>query len=246
MDTPTLFYTVAALAVFIAGVSKGGFGGALGMISTPAIALLVHPLTAAAIMLPCLLAMDVLGLWRFRAHWQFKHLWPVLPGAAIGITAGGLLVDVLSQQQWLLVTGLTILGLVVLARLQPHPIAPKKIRGFGWGGLAGLTSFIVHAGAPPLHHYLLRENLERRTFVATSFIFFFSVNTMKLLPYIGTGMLDADTVRISLYLIPAGLAGVMVGEHILSRFSAAQFRHLIQALIIFSGLTLTIKGIIAG
>ena len=244
MENPALFYSVAALAVFIAGISKGGFGGALGMISTPAIAMLVHPLTAAAIMLPCLLAMDVLGLWRFRAHWQIKLLLPVLPGAALGIGVASLLVDVLSQQQWLLVTGLTILGLVVLSRLQPHPIASQRLRGFGWGSLAGLTSFIVHAGAPPLHQYLLREQLERRSFVATSFIFFFAVNSMKLPPYISTGMLDADTARISLYLIPAGLVGVMVGEHILSRFNAAQFRHLIQTLIILSGITLTIKGLV--
>lgn len=244
MEPDIVFYIVAALAVFVAGISKGGFGGALGMVSTPAIAMLVHPLTAAAIMLPCLIAMDVLGLYRFRAHWQIRHLWPVFPGAIIGVTLGGLLVNVFSQQQWLLITGLTILVLVVLARLQPHPIAPQWLRGLGWGGVSGLTSFIVHAGAPPLHQFLLRENLVGRAFVATSFIFFFTVNSMKLVPYISTGMLTAETAQVSLYLIPAGLLGVLVGEHILSRFSAAQFRLWIQGLIILAGLTLTIKGLL--
>ena len=61
MLTDPVFYLAAIPAVLIVGISKGGFGGGLGFIAVPMIALSAPPIVAAAIMLPILCLMDLVG-----------------------------------------------------------------------------------------------------------------------------------------------------------------------------------------
>ena len=43
------FYAVAVPAVLLVGLSKGGFGGAMGFVGVPLLALVMSPVKAAAI-----------------------------------------------------------------------------------------------------------------------------------------------------------------------------------------------------
>jgi uncharacterized membrane protein YfcA len=56
-----LFYAVAIPAILLVGISKGGFGGGVGLIGTPMVTLVTTPTRAAAILLPILCAMDIVG-----------------------------------------------------------------------------------------------------------------------------------------------------------------------------------------
>src|SRR5215217_1574377 len=84
MITDPLFYLAAAPAVLLMGLSKGGFAG-LGLLSLPLLALVVSPVQAAAIMLPILIAQDVVTVWAYRRAWDSGDLAILLPGAALGI-----------------------------------------------------------------------------------------------------------------------------------------------------------------
>ena len=66
MDHTFAFYGVAAFSVLLTGLSKSGFGGGLGVMAVPMMSLFVTPQFAAAVMMPILLAMDVLIVWRYR------------------------------------------------------------------------------------------------------------------------------------------------------------------------------------
>src|SRR5690606_7599054 len=68
-----LFWIVAAIAVTLVGLAKGGFTG-VGMVGTPMLALIVPPLQAVAIMLPILLVQDVVSVWAYRRHWDAWNL----------------------------------------------------------------------------------------------------------------------------------------------------------------------------
>ena len=61
LSQPAQFWFVALIAVFVIGVSKGGFGSGLNVVATPFLALASNPVLAAAIMLPLLLVMDALS-----------------------------------------------------------------------------------------------------------------------------------------------------------------------------------------
>lgn len=65
IDSPA-FWLAAVPAVLIVGLSKGGFGGGLGVLGVPLLSLAVSPVQAAAVLLPVLCVMDLASLWAFR------------------------------------------------------------------------------------------------------------------------------------------------------------------------------------
>ena len=60
--TDPWFYAAAIPAVLLFGISKGGFGGGLGVIAVPLMALVISPIQAAAILLPILCVMDIVAI----------------------------------------------------------------------------------------------------------------------------------------------------------------------------------------
>ena len=59
------FYTVAIPAVLLMGISKSGFGSGFGSLAVPIMALAISVPKAAAIFMPILLVMDLMGLVGF-------------------------------------------------------------------------------------------------------------------------------------------------------------------------------------
>jgi uncharacterized membrane protein YfcA len=60
--------------VLIFGLSKGGFGGGINVVSVPLISLSVSPPQAAGILLPILCVMDLLALRKFWGSWDKANL----------------------------------------------------------------------------------------------------------------------------------------------------------------------------
>ena len=79
-------------------MSKGGFGGGAASLTIPMMAFVIDPITAAAIVLPILIAMDAVAVWKFRHSWDKVHLMALLPAAIIGIVIASLLMGALSTQ----------------------------------------------------------------------------------------------------------------------------------------------------
>ena len=67
---------------------------------------------------------------------------------------------------------------------------------------AGFTSFIAHAGGPPLNAYLIPLKLKPVVFTATMSVFFFAINLSKWVPYAWLGLLDLRNMATSLALLP--------------------------------------------
>ena len=87
MNPEILYYVCAVIAVFVAGLAKGGFAG-VGALAMPIMALGVDPVRGAAILLPILILQDAVGVWVYRRTWDGSILKVMLPGAAVGIGLG--------------------------------------------------------------------------------------------------------------------------------------------------------------
>jgi uncharacterized membrane protein YfcA len=219
------FYLVAIPAVLIYGIAKGGFGGGVVVVAVPLMALVVSPVQAAAILLPILCVMDLLALWVFRGRWRWKELRLLVPSSLAGIAVGTLLFEYMSADVIRLILG-TIAVTFTLHWVwlrSRRSSAPESLFGPGVGIVAGtsagFTSFVAHAGAPPLSIYLLRRGMDRTTFVATTTVFFAVANFVKLVPYAWLGQLDTSNLTTSLILSPLAPVGITAGKWLHDRVS---------------------------
>lgn len=235
------FYLVAIPAVLIVGISKGGLGGGLGLIAVPLMALAVPPTTAAAIMLPILCLMDLVGLWKFRGRGDRSCLRVLLPAALVGIIVGALTFRYLSDDHIRLIVGTIAILFTLnyyLRRRSRETREPDPVRGSFWGSLAGFTSFSVHAGGAPLNIYLLPLRLEKSSYIATTIVFFAAVNYIKLIPYSLLGQFNSGLLLTSAVLAILAPVGVLSGAWLQHRINEQLFYHLCYGFLLLAGLKL--------
>lgn len=252
MITDPWFYALAVPAMMIAGISKGGFGGGVVVLAVPLMSLTVPPQQAAAVMLPILMVMDLLALWVYRDSFDRGHLRILLPAAVIGVGAGWASFGLLDAAVIRLVLGVIAVGFTLDYWFQIRPrgksggaaTGPNRIWGGFWAAVSGFTSFMAHAGGPPLNVYLLPKGLEKRLFVGTVAVFFMVVNWMKLVPYALLGQLHAGNLTTSLILLPLAPAGIWLGVWLQSRVSDKVFYGVCYALLLVTGLKLGYDGVV--
>jgi uncharacterized membrane protein YfcA len=245
--TDPWFYLVAVPAVLVTGISKGGFGGGLGIVAVPLLALAIPPAQAVAIMAPILILMDMFGVHTYWREVDRGAMAVMLPGAVVGIAAGGLLFDLLDAQMMRLLVGALALGFVAHYALGAWRAAPARppARWFGalCGGLAGFTSTIAHAGSPPAAFYLLPLRLHKTVFVASTIIFFAAVNLMKLIPYALIGQFTTLNLTTALVMAPLAPISMYLGVWLHHRIAQRPFMLLCYGLVALTGAKLIADGL---
>lgn len=244
------FWIYGSIAVAAFGLSKGGFVG-LAVLGLPVFALALPPLTAAAIMLPVLMAQDVVTIWAFRKSIDWRSFWVLLAGCLIGTAIGAATVTTISEAGLKLLVGAIALAFGanwwlqrLIGRAERPPYRAPDAVGVFWGGWCGLTSFIAHAGAPPAQVYLMPIRLAPAVFAGTLGWLFFVVNIVKLWPYLQLGLITRETLVGSAALLPIAIAGNAFGIWLVRRISVARFYPLIYAMLLLVGLKLTHDGVI--
>jgi uncharacterized membrane protein YfcA len=247
--TDPWFYAVAVPAVLIFGISKGGFGGSLGVVAVPLMALVISPVQAAAILLPILCVMDIFAVRRFWRQWVWPELRVLVPASLVGIGVGTLLFGFMSPAIVRLVVGLVAVVFTLhywLSLRNTHPEAqsdfPESI-GLAAAGAAGFTSFVAHAGGPPLNMYLLRRSLNRTEYVATAVFFFTVVNYVKLIPYGWLGQFDTTNLLTAVILSPLAPIGIELGHYLHQRVSDRFFYRMMYVMLFVVGLKLVYDGV---
>ncbi len=243
------FWLLGSIAMAAFGLSKGGFVG-LAVLGLPVFALALPPLTAAAIMLPALMAQDLLTLWNFRHDIDRRSFVVLLVGCLIGTALGAATITIIPDAGLKLLVGAIALAFSLnwwVQRLRGLSEAPPRRAsdavGVFWGVWCGLTSFIAHAGAPPAQVYLMPQRLKPAVFAGTLARLFFIINIVKLWPYLQLGLISRETLIGSVALLPAAIAGNLAGIWLVRRVSVASFYPLIYLMLLLVGLKLTWDGV---
>ncbi len=239
--TDWLFYAVAVPAVLLLGISKSGFGAGFGSLAVPMMALAVTVPQAAAILMPVLLVMDVLGIAAFRKDFDRRLLKFMLPWGLLGIVVGTLSFRLL-EARW--VAGIVgVFTLLFLAQRLLFPPRADSAPPPRWAGAlltttSGFTSFIAHAGGPPINAYVIPLGLSPLAFTGTMAFFFFVINLAKWLPYAWLGLLDWRNLATSLVLLPLAPLGVWIGVRIARRIDQKLFYRFVYLGMLLTGLKL--------
>ena len=227
--TDPWFYAAAIPAVLLMGLGKSGFLMGFGSLATPLMALAVPVPQAAAIMLPLLLVMDATGiaqLWRQRDRDMLRLM---LPAGLLGTVLGTLLFGLLPSKTVAGVVGaITLLFLAQRLLFPPRADSPPpgRVAGFALTTLGGFTSFVAHAGGPPIQAYVLPLKMEPMRLTATLAVLMGAINLSKWIPYAWLGLLDTRNLMTSLTLVPLAPLGVWAGVWAARRVPATWFYRL--------------------
>ena len=208
------FWILATVAAFCTGLSKGGLP-AFSMLAVPVLALVISPVTAAGLLLPVFLFSDIFGVWAYRHEFRRDILKIAAVGSLIGVGIGWLTAEVVSENLVRVLIGLLGLtfALSYLLRRPSDGPARKPTWGLGvfWTTIAGFTSFVSHAGAPPWQVWVMPLRLTKLAFAGTTTIIFAMMNISKILPYYLLGQLDMQNLKVALMLLAPAVLGVFVG-----------------------------------
>jgi uncharacterized membrane protein YfcA len=235
---------VLALAVLFLGLSKGGFAGGLGMLTTPLCALAFDAKDAIGIVLPLLCAGDVFSLYFYWRKWEPTNLRFLLPGVVAGVIVGVQLIGRFTNRDLNIAIG-AIAVLFVGFQLVKETIyraegvfAPNHAAGVPCGVTAGITSTIAHGAAPVISMFLIPQRLPKETYVGTTTLVFTCINGIKVPFFIGNHIITPQTLATSLALLPLIPFGVWLGVWLNRKVSELWFARLIYLFTFLTGLQL--------
>jgi len=240
------FYFYASIGVILFGISKGGFVGPIAILSIPIMALVMSPITAAAVLLPILLVMDLVAMYIYWNKWDLKNIKIILPPAMIGIFIGAITFSFTSEDSIRIIIGFIAIIFIFLSLLQKDHklVEPTKTKGIFWSLVSGYTSFLIHSGGTPVNFFLLPQKLDKTVYVATMTLTFFIINIVKLVPYYYLDQLVFSNLKVSLILSPLAPISIFLGYYMHKRINEKTFYTLIYIFLGIGGIKLIYDGLI--
>jgi len=217
------YHVCVILAVVILGISKTGFGGGVGILSIPLMAMVMPAPTMIAVLAILLVVVDCFA----NLHYISQYDWPVLrwllPGAVVGVAIGiaALLLmrgtdSTTFDRRLSLTIGLICLIFVLLQcwrlmgqYLPTLPIGPAS--SIAIGAVAGAVSTISHSAGPIVMLYLLQERIDKKRLVGTMLMFTLLINSVKMVCYGAVGVVTWATFHQTWWMIPFLPVGTLAG-----------------------------------
>lgn len=235
------FFALAIPAVLFAGISKGGFGSGAAFASASILALVFPPAVAIGVMLPLLMLMDAGSLKPYWSKWNWGLSKYILVGSVPGVVLASLLYSVANPDVFRFLIGVISIAFVVWQVGNELGWITKRARPIGSlggmiaGATGGFTSFISHAGGPPVAVYLLSHPVTKTSYQASTVLVFTLINLLKVVPYSLLGIFSKQTLIADLYLAPFALIGVWIGVKAHYMIPEKAFFRLTYALLLLTG-----------
>ena len=234
------------LAILLLGLAKGGFGGIGAPVALPVMSMGLPVETAIGVLLPVLLTIDVVNVTTHRQNADYRTILLALPGALVGVGLGSYLIFAIPSH----IVGGGVGAIAILFAV--YALTSPKVDTAGlsrwlalpFGMASGFTSSIAHAGGPPIHIYLLSRGYAQSRFVATANMFMASVNVLKIGPFVATGTLSTDTLRIAVSLVPVAVVAAILGYFIAKVMPKKMFKYVVNALMILAGCKLILDAVL--
>jgi uncharacterized membrane protein YfcA len=234
------------LGAFLIGLSKAGFATGLGMLTTPLVATAVPPRQAIGLILPLLCFADLFTLSAFWKKWDVKLIRAPFWGALVGIALGMAVVNQVSERMLRVSIGATALILTALLIMRnlwypQRAWRPSLAASILTGTVAGFASTLAHGAGPIMALFFLAQKADKAAFVASNALFFTILNLFKVPPYVLSGLITPETLRLDLrYLacIPLGVAAGWAGNRLLPQKA---FDWLVYGLLLVTGAQLLLR-----
>jgi uncharacterized membrane protein YfcA len=225
------FLTAAVVAVFPAMFRAFSCLGA-AMVMTPAFSALYGPAVGISLCLLLEIAVALPLLPRAIKYVDWRRIGMILIAAIVGVPIGNLVLTQVAPEPMRWAISLIVLGAVtLLASGWRFRGRPRPATTLAAGGMSGfLNGFSGMAGPPIIFYYLAgEETAERvRANLTTYFIF---VDLVTLVVFAGRDLIGWNTGVQALWLVPAVVAGGLLGQRLFPLASETFYRRLALILL---------------
>lgn len=217
----------AAVILLFAGFVKGVIGMGLPLFAMGLLSLLMPPAQAAALLIvPAL----VTNIWQLAAGPSFgallRRLWSMMLGIALGTWAGGgLLAGDTSRAELGLGAVLVIYALLALGRVRMRvPSGAERWWSPLIGAVTGLVAAATGVFSVPSVPYLEALALERDDLIQALGLSFTVSSVVLGIGLAHDGVFDLPLTILSVLAVAPALGGMVAGQWVRYRVSAATFR----------------------
>jgi uncharacterized protein len=251
---PGAYIAAALAALLLVALSKGGFGGGVGVLSVPILLQVVGWEFAVSLWLPVLVVCDICTIHKYPREWSPRAIMKLAPGALIGILATTLVMGhvVLKEKSqatkvheaWLSLSvavisiSFVVMHFIRAGKAGAPPWKPTWAVGLPVGVAAGVTTMVAHAAGPITTMYLLPQQLDRRVFVGTLGRYYFVFNAMKIPMYASIGLMTLDSLRYGAWLMLLSPAGIWLGWWLNKRVSEVWFVRIVYWCLVIAAVKL--------
>lgn len=243
--TPIVMWIVAFAAIILLGVSKGGIKGISAILVTMLV-FVYGGKESTGILMPLLVAADLMAIVYYRKHVQWKFLFKLLPAMLVGVLIGTLIGKDLPEELFKkAMIGIILISVAILLYWEKNP--PKKIPN-NWlfssslGLAAGITTMIGNLAGPFANIYFLSMRLPKNAFIGTVAWLFFFNNIFKMPIHIFIwGTVNSESIKQSISLIPALIIGFVLGAWLVTKIKDHWYRLMIIAITGIGALILLFK-----
>lgn len=235
IDLDLAGWIVVSLAAVMVGIAKTGIPG-VGILAVPLMAIVLPEKRSTGVLLGILILADVFAVIYHRHNARWRHVLRLLPATFAGIVTGYLIMGRISNAQLKPIIGAIVLVMLGLSYWRSRrPAAELQVPthwGFAavLGFAAGVTTMMANAAGPVMIIYLVAMRLPKVAFVGTSAWFFFIVNWTKV-PFSGSlGLMNAESIKLNLMMVPCIAVGAFLGVVALKRIPERAFAVVVQLL----------------
>jgi uncharacterized membrane protein YfcA len=226
------FLIAAAIALF-AGMVRGFAGFGAAMVMTPAFSAIYGPEIGISLCLLLEIAVALPLLPRAIKYVDWRRIGFLLLAAVVGAPLGNLvLTEVAPEPMRWAISGIVLGAVTLLASGWRFHGRPRIATTLAAGGLSGFLNGLSGMAGPPIIFYYLagNETAERvRANLTTYFIF---VDLVTLVVFAGRDLIGWHTGVLALWLVPAVIAGGLLGERLFPLASERFYRRLALILLV--------------
>lgn len=228
----------------LVGMAKTGVQG-VGIIAVPLLVLVFGGKASTGVMLPILIFADLIGVYYYHQHANWRHLKRLIPFALVGIVTGtaiGELINDLIFRQSMVATIFLCLAIMIWREKNGQAQIPTST----WfvatiGIIGGFTTMVGNLAGPVMALYLLSMRLPKNQFIGTAAWFFLLVNVLKV-PFhvMFWGTITMNSLILNFTLLPAIIIGGLLGVTITQRIPENAFRWFVIVMAAISALAMLV------
>jgi uncharacterized protein len=243
--TPLNILLFLIVAVVI-GMSKAGLSG-FGLAIVPVMALIFGAKESTGVILPMLIAADIMAVIYYHRHAVWKYIIRILPWAAAGVVIALITGKMINNNQFRIVMMTVVWIMLILMILNDIrnnkgtelPESPLVASLLGLAG--GFATMIGNSAGPVFTLYFLAMRLPKKEFIGTGAWLYLIINSSKLpLQALVWKNITWPFLVLDLIAVPFIALGIFTGIYIVKLFPEKIYRYFVIATTLITSVLLFI------